>query len=137
MCDYSLHCVTSREARKGDRLVTTVFAGTITRGFAAPAEPNVAVCVSAGTELAFDSPVQVDRVVSFFGRQRLSYATARFCKINVNDPHAHHDALEFPNGKIVLVTRLSAGQHATVLQLPAGERSHEPTPSRPESEISA
>ena len=31
----------------------------------------------------------------------------------------HHDALEFPDGEIVLVTRLYPGQHATVLQLPA------------------
>ena len=32
--------------------------------------------------------------------------------------HAHHDALEFPDGKTVLLTQLSEGQHATVLQLP-------------------
>jgi len=39
---------------------------------------------------------------------------------------AHHDALEFsngklefPNGEIVLLIRLYEGQHATVLQLPA------------------
>ena len=31
----------------------------------------------------------------------------------------HHDALEFPDGCIVLLTRLSEGQEATVLQLPA------------------
>jgi hypothetical protein len=35
----------------------------------------------------------------------------------------HHDALEFPNGESVLVTRLYEGQHATVLQLPAAPRS--------------
>jgi hypothetical protein len=34
------------------------------------------------------------------------------------------DALEFPSGQIVLVTRLVAGQHATVLQLPASTRDH-------------
>jgi len=33
---------------------------------------------------------------------------------------AHHDALEFPDGQVVLVTRLCDGQRATVLQLPAG-----------------
>jgi hypothetical protein len=31
----------------------------------------------------------------------------------------HHDALEFPDGRIVLLTKLSEGQEATVLQLPA------------------
>jgi len=35
----------------------------------------------------------------------------------------HHDALEFPNGEIVLVTRLCEGQYATVLQLPASPHS--------------
>jgi hypothetical protein len=34
----------------------------------------------------------------------------------------HHDALEFPDGEIVLVTQLREGQHATVLQLPALEQ---------------
>jgi hypothetical protein len=34
----------------------------------------------------------------------------------------HHDALEFPDGQIVLVTRLTPGQTATVLQLPAAVR---------------
>ena len=31
----------------------------------------------------------------------------------------HHDALEFPDGRNVLLTRLDEGQEATVLQLPA------------------
>jgi hypothetical protein len=35
----------------------------------------------------------------------------------------HHDALEFPDGETVLLTRLCEGQHATVLQLPASPRS--------------
>jgi hypothetical protein len=42
----------------------------------------------------------------------------------MDDPHVHHDALEFPRGQIVKVTRLVAGQHATVLQLPASTRDH-------------
>jgi hypothetical protein len=32
---------------------------------------------------------------------------------------AHHDALEFPDGQVVLLTALDEGQQATVLQLPA------------------
>ena len=31
----------------------------------------------------------------------------------------HHDALEFPDGQVVLLTHLRKGQRATVLQLPA------------------
>jgi hypothetical protein len=37
----------------------------------------------------------------------------------MDDPHVHHDALEFPGGQIVMVTRLVPGQTAMVLQLPA------------------
>jgi hypothetical protein len=44
---------------------------------------------------------------------------ARFRQINMDDPYIHHDALEFPNGQVLLVTRLAPGQTATVLQLPA------------------
>ena len=40
--------------------------------------------------------------------------------INMDDPHVHHDALEFPDGHLVLITRLVPGQRASVLQLPAG-----------------
>jgi hypothetical protein len=36
-----------------------------------------------------------------------------------NNITAHHDALEFPDGQIVLLTALVEGQRATVLQLPA------------------
>ena len=31
----------------------------------------------------------------------------------------HHDALEFPDGKVVLLNDLREGQIATVIQLPA------------------
>src|SRR5262249_32785380 len=36
-----------------------------------------------------------------------------------DQPRMHHDALEFPDGTIVLLTDLREGQEATVLQLPA------------------
>ena len=45
--------------------------------------------------------------------------TAIFRQINKEKVHAHHDALEFPDGQIVLLTFLCEGQQATVLQLPA------------------
>ena len=37
---------------------------------------------------------------------------------------SHHDALEFPGGQIVLLTRLRPGQVAAVLQLPAVPAKH-------------
>jgi len=45
----------------------------------------------------------------------------------MTDPHVHHDALEFPDGQIVKVTRLVAGQTAIVLQLPASTLDHKAT----------
>jgi hypothetical protein len=54
MCDYSLHVVASRQAKVGDKLLATKFNKTITRGFAAVGEPNVAVCLLPGTEVAFE-----------------------------------------------------------------------------------
>jgi hypothetical protein len=125
MCDYSLHLLASRPAKIGDRLVTTAFPGAITRGFAAPGQPDVAVCLLPGTELSFEQAVEYERTIWLFGKQRLPYNTARFRQVNMHDPHVHHDALEFPDGKIVLVTRLKPGQRAAVLQLPATRRDHD------------
>lgn len=119
MCDYSLHHVASRPAGVGDKLVVTQFRKAITRGFAAIGEPEVAVCVLPGTELAFDDDVQYDRVYSLFGPVRVCHAVARFRQLNIDNPRTHHDALEFPGGEAVLVSRLVLGQTATVLQLPA------------------
>jgi len=124
MCDYSLHLVASRPAKVGDRLVATDFARSITRGFAADGEPDVAVCLLPGTEIAFEQEVQYDRAFSLFGKARVEHKVARFRQVNLNDPHVHHDALEFPGGQIVMVTRLLPGQCATVLQLPATARDH-------------
>ena len=48
-----------------------------------------------------------------------NYNTAIFRQINKDKIAAHHDALEFPDGQVVLLTVLDEGQQATVLQLPA------------------
>ncbi len=127
MCDYSLHLVASRPAKVGDKLVATDFAKSITRGFAAAGEPDVAVCLLPGTEVAFDKEVQYHRAFSLFGKARIDHKVARFRQVNMDDPNVHHDALEFPSGQIVMVTRLVAGQTATVLQLPASARDPEHT----------
>ena len=119
MCDYSLHDVASRAAKLGDKLVVMDFAKTITRGFAAVGEPDIAVCVLPGTELAFKDHVQYHRALSPSGKARVNHKVARFRQVDLNNPHVHHDALEFPGGAIVMLTHLFAGQKATVLQLPA------------------
>jgi hypothetical protein len=123
MCDYSLHHVASRPAEVGDKLVTTRFEETSTRGFAAVGEPNVAVCLMPGTEIAFDSNVEYDRLFGrgIFPSRKTGHRLARFREINL-EISVHHDALEFPDGRIVLLTTLRPGQHATVLQLPASAK---------------
>jgi len=122
MCDYSLDLVASRPAKVGDELVTTEFQNSMTRGFAAIGEPNVAVCLLPGTEIAFEKEVEYERFLTFLPTMKLGKKVARFRRINVGEPRVHHDALEFPDGETVLLTRLCEGQHATVLQLPASPR---------------
>ena len=117
MCDYSLHYVESRPAKVGDKLVSTSFSQTTTRGFASVDDRNVAVCLLPGTELAFEEEVRCDTGIVF--SWRLGHKVAKFQEINEDQLHVHHDALEFPDGKVVLLTHLCKGQHATVLQLPA------------------
>ena len=109
MCDYSLHLIASRPAKVGDALVATDFVRSITRGFAAVGDPGVAVCLLPGTELAFEDHVQYDRAFSLFGRARVEHKVARFRQVNMDDPDVHHDALEFPGGQLVMVTRLISG----------------------------
>jgi len=121
MCDYSLRNVASRPARVGDKLVSTSFPTSSTRGFAAIGEPNVAVCLLPGTELAFE-----ENVKHGFGYKHLAHKVARFRQVNQDQPNVHHDALELPEGQIVLVTKLAGGQHATVLQMPASPRENVP-----------
>jgi hypothetical protein len=123
MCDYSPHYVVSRPAKVGDKLVTTEFLYTTTRGFAKIDEPSVAVCLRPGTELVFDrEPEYYQPFTRWLPGKRASKVAskaARFRQINPGRRDTHHDALEFSDGTIVLLTRFCPGQRATVLQLPA------------------
>ena len=119
MCDYSLQSVKSRPAKIADELTVRDF-GTGTRGFAASENPGMAVCVLPGTELAFADEVRRLSIRLWpWHNQVIKHKTAIFRQINKNKFAAHHDALEFPDGQIVLLSSLSDGQQATVLQLPA------------------
>ncbi|HEY6753830.1 MAG TPA: hypothetical protein VI077_03835, partial [Pseudolabrys sp.] len=104
MCDYSLHFVASRPARVGDKLVSTQFRNSPTRGFAAIGEPDMAVCLLPGTEVAFEQDVECDAVFPFMCNRSLKQKVARFRQVNPEQPTRHHDALEFPDGQIALVT---------------------------------
>jgi len=135
MCDYSLHHVASRPAKVSDKLVMMELTKSSARGFAAVGElgaklvihdrpPNVAVCLLPGTELAFNDEVRYERPFPLLGKGRIKHKVARFREIEMNDPQVHFDALEFPNGQVLKLTRLVAGQSATVLQLPVATERH-------------
>ena len=120
----------SRPAKIGDKLVTKDF-GTGTRGFASVTDASTAVCVLPGAELAFASEARhadwtirsLIRGTQVRGTQvKIPHKTAIFRQINKGQEGIHRDALEFPDGKVALLTRLYEGQEATVLQLPAETR---------------
>ena len=140
MCDYSLHGVAARPAKVGDKLVTTHFWNTTTRGFSAVGEPRVVVCLLPGTEVVFEREVerQLTGFQLIFRRTApLCHQVARFRQVNMNNPCTHHDALEFPDGQIILLTHLRAGQRATVLQLPAQPKTADASQTQTEAQLSA
>jgi hypothetical protein len=129
MCDYSLHAVKTRPANVNDKLTIRMF-GWSTRGFAASEDRDVAVCLSPGTELSFAEEVR--KIHSWpWSPPTMRHKAAIFRKVNKHNPTAHHDALEFPDGRIILVTFLELGQKATVLLLPvAHEGARVPEPEK-------
>jgi hypothetical protein len=128
MCDYSLRAVATRPAEVGETLVSTKFRGSVTRGFASPNDQQVAVCLRPGTEIAFEKDAQTEGMMF---RKNVGDRMARFRQIDTEKSQVHHDALEFSNGTIVLVTDLVPGQRTTVLQLPASPIEERPQASQP------
>ena len=116
---FSLQSVRSRPAKVSDKLVSRDF-GTGTRGFSAAEDLGLAVCVMPGTELAFAGEVTcLPTGLLGWKTKNISHRTAIFRQVNKDKSAAHHDALEFPDGRTVSLTLLCEGQAATVLQLPA------------------
>jgi hypothetical protein len=73
-----------------------------------------------GTELAFAGDVAcLPAGLLGWKTKTINHQTAIFRQVNKDKSAAHHDALEFPDGRTVLLTLLCEGQEATVLQLPA------------------
>ena len=115
MSDY----VKSRPAKAGEKLRTQHFhPGRV--GFASPEDASTAVRVLLGTELAFATAIRCS-LRGLFGWKviLLNHTTVTFRQVNKDNPRTHDDALEFPDGRMVLLTHLLEGQEATVLQLPA------------------
>src|ERR1700722_1583157 len=125
MCDFSLQSVRSRPAQGGDKLVTQDF-GRGTRGLAASHDRGLAVCVLPGNERAVAGDVACLPAGLLGSKTKtINHQTAIFRQVNKDKMAAHHDALEFPDGRIVLLTLLCEGQTATVLQLPAKPKTEE------------
>ena len=130
MCDYSLSSCASRDAEVGETLVSgKIRMGhtmwglnplSSTSGFHAEGDDNVAVCLRPGTELAFEENVHCKSV------SMIPHKVARFREINEDQKHAHHDALEFPSGHVILLNDLLEGQKCKVLQLPATQKRFHP-----------
>jgi len=76
----------------------------------------VVVCLLPGTELCFVEEVAGVRLWPW--SKVVKHKTAIFRQVNQRNPRTHHDALEFPNGRIVLLTFMPEGLEAMVLQLP-------------------
>ena len=115
MSDY----VKSRPAKAGEKLRTQHFhPGRV--GFASPEDASTAVCVLSGTEIAFATAIRCS-ARGLFGWKMivLNHRTVTFRQINKDNPRTHDDALEFPDGRMVLLIHLLEGQEATVLQFPA------------------
>lgn len=113
--------INSRPAKVGEKLRTHSFHPGMIE-FAAPENLSMAVRILPGTELAFATAIKCSQSgFGLFGWKVLvvNHTTATFRQINqAGSPHIHHDALEFPDGQIVLLNHLLEGQQAKVLQLP-------------------
>jgi len=123
MCDFSLQAIKSRPAKVADKLVTKNF-GTGTTGFCAVDDADCAVCVMPGTEIAFDAEPAAGGKWSW-NIWKAKHKVAIFRQINKDIKGTHHDALEFPDGEVKLLTGFNEGVTATVLQLPAAPRNEQ------------
>lgn len=130
MCDYSLQSVKTRDAALHDELIVSNF-GTGTRGFACVDDPNCAVCVKPGTEIAFAEPIKsycrgfYDYITKLASVETQTPTTAIFRQINLDQPYVHHDTLEFADGQQVQLSMLHEGQRARILQMPAAPKNQE------------
>jgi hypothetical protein len=127
MCDYSIKAASTRDAAKDDKLVVHDF-GCGTKGFVSrTGDQDVAVCVRPGTEIAFDEPIKVVETGFFMvGFKVVEYpATAVFAQVNKDVERMHHDCLQFADGRQVMLTKLTGGQTARVLQLPAAPKTED------------
>ena len=118
MCDFSLHNVKSRPAKVGDKLTSRDF-GTGTRGFAASEDVSVAVCVLPGTELSFADEVRCESLWPWSKKRSAAIRPRSSGRSTETNRWPITTRWNSPTARPCLLTFLTEGQHATVLQLPA------------------
>ena len=113
MCDYSLHHVANRPAKIEDKLVATKFHNSITRGFAAVGQPNVAVCLLPGTEIAFDESVECEPSfgIGILPNKKIGQRLARFRQVNMDNPRGP--------SRCAGISRRAGGTSCALVQWPA------------------
>jgi len=79
-----------------------------------------------GTELAFAGDVKYQS--QWLWPKVIESRVGKFSVLDPQLPYRHHDAVEFPDGSRVLVTKLMEGQRVTVLQLPVTSHNSKPAP---------
>ena len=80
MCDFSLEAVRSRPAKVGDKLTTYTF-NWGTRGFCAPEDQGMAVCLLPGSEVSFAEEVR-QWAIAPRSSNVIGYRTAIFREVN-------------------------------------------------------
>lgn len=99
MCDYSLEMYASRPAREGERYVTMRFpSGSV--GLASAGDCGTAICVPYDARLALEALPAHLRAGGEAG------AEVVFTRLETGP---YHDAVIFPNGRIVSLQHLGVG----------------------------
>jgi hypothetical protein len=96
MCDYSLELIASRPAKAGDKLVSTSFPDTPTRGFASADDRSVAVCLLPGTELSFEEEIRWDGAIFCWTP---GHRVAKFQQVNKGKRQLIMTLWNFPMGR--------------------------------------
>ena len=113
----------ARPAKIGDELITSRSSPC---GFAAVGKPDGAISLLTGTELAFDKDIKYYHRFSLLRFSR-GYKAAKFRQFSPGKHSDECDAIEFSDGRIVMVSELVDGQTATVVQVPPAD-AWRPTP---------
>ena len=149
MCDYSLMSVPNRLAKEGEELLTHRFtSGTIGLASYADLHPRAvpmpprrrtfwsslkeaftpcearsvpAVCIPPGARLLLqDIPESIQQEVGVGAAERVVFTQITAA------PHSYRDSVRFPNGREILLQRLSEGQRVRVLTLGSEDTAEAP-----------